>query len=148
MSPQTAGQTQLVPGLKHNNSCTCVVNSTLWAFPAVKFEAVAQQVESCEASLSTVQQQVRNQVFWCVLVIEQHFQKHLLAGFLVPPTPPSVSGCSPEHHSPTAAPPVPSAPGPVLILSAAPTGPRAQPAEEQSWPNPQPDEQHKNTGNI
>lgn len=74
--------------------------------------------------------------------------KRFLAGEFVQPTRPSVSGFGPEHNSPTAAVPVPSAPGPVLLLSAAPTGPRAQPVEDQRWPNTQPDEQYENPENF
>lgn len=44
------------------DSCTCVVNSTLWSFPVARFEDVAQQVEVCEVSLGTVQRQVRERV--------------------------------------------------------------------------------------
>lgn len=38
----------------------CVVNSTLWSFPTAKYENVVQQIEVCEISLNTIQQQVRN----------------------------------------------------------------------------------------
>ncbi|XP_051239221.1 olfactomedin isoform X3 [Dicentrarchus labrax] len=53
------GQAQRVSGVRKNGSCACEVNSTLWSFPAVKYEAVLQQVESCGGSLNTLQEQVK-----------------------------------------------------------------------------------------
>ncbi|XP_032378307.1 olfactomedin-4-like [Etheostoma spectabile] len=52
------GQAERVPGVKKDGSCVCEVNSTLWAFPAVSYEAVMLQVQSCEGSLSRLQEQV------------------------------------------------------------------------------------------
>lgn len=59
---QADGQAQRVSGLKKNGSCVCAVDSTLWSFPAVKYEDVLQQVDSCGDSLNTLQQQVRNKI--------------------------------------------------------------------------------------
>ncbi|XP_051239222.1 olfactomedin [Dicentrarchus labrax] len=53
------GQAQRVSGVRKNGTCACEVNSTLWSFPAVKYEAVLQQVESCGGSLNTLQEQVK-----------------------------------------------------------------------------------------
>ncbi|XP_047452888.1 olfactomedin [Mugil cephalus] len=53
------GQAQKVLGQKKNDLCVCEVNSTLWSFPAVKYEAVLEQVETCEGSLTNLQQQVK-----------------------------------------------------------------------------------------
>ncbi|XP_047452837.1 olfactomedin-like [Mugil cephalus] len=39
-------------------ACVCQVNSTLWLFPAQKYEAVLEQVETCEGSVNKLQQQV------------------------------------------------------------------------------------------
>ena len=50
----------MVLGLKQNNSCVCMVNSSLWFFPVAKYDDVVQQVEACEITLNTIQQQVRN----------------------------------------------------------------------------------------
>lgn len=46
-------------GLKKDDSCVCEVNSTMWLFPAVKYEAVLQQVQACEGSLNNLLEQVR-----------------------------------------------------------------------------------------
>ncbi|KAM7414042.1 hypothetical protein PAMA_019049 [Pampus argenteus] len=53
------GQAQRVIGQKKNDACACKVNSTVWSFPAVKYEAVQQHVESCEVSLNNLQEQVQ-----------------------------------------------------------------------------------------
>ncbi|XP_034734488.1 olfactomedin-like [Etheostoma cragini] len=52
------GQAERVTGVKKDGSCVCEVNSTMWAFPAVSYEAVMLQVQSCEGSLSSLQEQV------------------------------------------------------------------------------------------
>ncbi|KAM4572533.1 olfactomedin-like [Odontesthes bonariensis] len=52
------GQAQRVFGQKKDGSCRCEVNSTVWSFPAVKYEAVLQQVQTCEGSLRDLQEQV------------------------------------------------------------------------------------------
>uniref|UniRef100_A0A3Q3AA86 Olfactomedin-like n=1 Tax=Kryptolebias marmoratus TaxID=37003 RepID=A0A3Q3AA86_KRYMA len=52
-----AGQAQRVTGLIKDGSCQCEVNSTLWSFPALKYEAVLQQIQTCEGSLSSLQEQ-------------------------------------------------------------------------------------------
>ncbi|XP_039987986.1 olfactomedin-like [Xiphias gladius] len=53
------GQAQRVLGRKNNGSCVCAVTSNMWSFPAVKYEAVQQQVLSCEGSLIDLQEQVK-----------------------------------------------------------------------------------------
>lgn len=53
------GQAQHVVGQKKKDACACEVNSTMWSFPALKYEAVLQQVESCEGSLNNLQEQVQ-----------------------------------------------------------------------------------------
>ncbi|GLD67121.1 olfactomedin-like protein, partial [Lates japonicus] len=52
------GQAERVTGQKNNGSCVCEVNFSKWSFPAVKYEAVLQQVQSCEGSLNNLQEQV------------------------------------------------------------------------------------------
>nr|XP_057916138.1 olfactomedin-like [Doryrhamphus excisus] len=52
------GQVQHVSGHMNNGSCTCEVNTSMWLFPAVKYEATLQKVESCEDSLKLLQKQV------------------------------------------------------------------------------------------
>nr|XP_015820795.2 olfactomedin [Nothobranchius furzeri] len=54
----TEGRAQRVLGLKKDDSCQCEVNSTMWSFPALEYEAVLQQVQHCEGSLSSLQEQV------------------------------------------------------------------------------------------
>uniref|UniRef100_A0A3B4WKT8 Si:ch211-194m7.8 n=1 Tax=Seriola lalandi dorsalis TaxID=1841481 RepID=A0A3B4WKT8_SERLL len=49
-------------GRKNNDSCVCAVNSSMWSFPVVKYEAVHQQVLSCEGSLNNLQEQVGTKV--------------------------------------------------------------------------------------
>ncbi|XP_004086305.1 olfactomedin-4 [Oryzias latipes] len=51
-------QTQRVLGKKEGSSCQCEVNSTWWLFPAGKFEATLQQVQTCEASVINLLSQV------------------------------------------------------------------------------------------
>nr|XP_046251466.1 olfactomedin-like [Scatophagus argus] len=51
-------QAERVSGQKKNGSCVCAVNSSLWSFPAVKYEDVLQQVQSCGESLNNLQEQV------------------------------------------------------------------------------------------
>ncbi|XP_041853931.1 olfactomedin-like [Melanotaenia boesemani] len=58
LSSTDDGQTQQVSGVKKSGICVCEVNSTMWSFPAVKFEAVLQQVQTCEGSLYNLQEQV------------------------------------------------------------------------------------------
>ncbi|KAM9754731.1 olfactomedin isoform 2-T2 [Menidia menidia] len=52
------GQAEKVFGLKKDGVCRCQVNSTTWSFPAEKYEAVLQQVQTCEGSLRNLQEQV------------------------------------------------------------------------------------------
>ncbi|KAF6716446.1 Olfactomedin-4 [Oryzias melastigma] len=51
-------QTQRVVGKKEGGSCQCEVNSTWWMFPAGKYEAVEQQVQTCEANVMNLLAQV------------------------------------------------------------------------------------------
>ncbi|KAM9816446.1 olfactomedin-like isoform 2-T2 [Syngnathus typhle] len=51
-------QVQRVSGQMKNGSCACEVNTNMWLFPAKKYEAALQQVESCEDSLQKLQEQV------------------------------------------------------------------------------------------
>ncbi|CAK6969196.1 olfactomedin-like [Scomber scombrus] len=59
LAPTGDGQAQRVTGKKENDACACEVNSAIWSFPAVKYEAVLQQVEACEGSLNNLQEQVQ-----------------------------------------------------------------------------------------
>ncbi|XP_072241387.1 olfactomedin-like [Leuresthes tenuis] len=58
LSSTDDGQAQRVPGLKKSGVCVCELNSTMWSFPDAKFEAVLQQVETCEGSLNKLREQV------------------------------------------------------------------------------------------
>ncbi|XP_061821737.1 olfactomedin-like [Nerophis lumbriciformis] len=51
-------QVQQVSGHMSNGSCACQVNTNMWLFPTVKYEATQQKVESCEDSLTALQKQV------------------------------------------------------------------------------------------
>ncbi|XP_073328905.1 olfactomedin-like [Pagrus major] len=55
---QGDGQAQHASGQKKNGSCVCPVDTNLWSFPVLKYEAVLQQVETCGGSLTTLQEQV------------------------------------------------------------------------------------------
>ncbi|XP_069018406.1 olfactomedin-like isoform X1 [Embiotoca jacksoni] len=52
------GRAQRVSGQMKKGSCVCEVNSTMWLFPALKYEALLQQVQTCEGSLNQLQEQV------------------------------------------------------------------------------------------
>ncbi|XP_047203357.1 olfactomedin-4-like [Girardinichthys multiradiatus] len=52
------GHTQRVLGQNKDGSCHCEVNSTMWSFPALKYEAVLLQVQTCKGSLSSLQEQM------------------------------------------------------------------------------------------
>ncbi|KAI4895827.1 hypothetical protein NFI96_026610 [Prochilodus magdalenae] len=54
---QQAGHTQRIQGYENNGSCVCAVNSTTWAFPAVKYETVTQMLHGCEGLLLKLQTQ-------------------------------------------------------------------------------------------
>ncbi|XP_044049508.1 uncharacterized protein LOC122874965 isoform X2 [Siniperca chuatsi] len=53
------GQTQRASGQKKNGLCVCAVDSNLWSFLVLKYEAVLQQVLSCEGSLNNLQEQLK-----------------------------------------------------------------------------------------
>lgn len=56
---QDGGHAQRVSGQRSNGSCVCEVNSGTWSFPVGKFEAVLQQVHSCEGTLNNLQKKVK-----------------------------------------------------------------------------------------
>ncbi|MED6255050.1 hypothetical protein ATANTOWER_003883 [Ataeniobius toweri] len=58
LSPTLQGWAQRVLGQKKSDLCVCKVNATMWSFPTVRYEAVQQQVETCEESLHSLQEQV------------------------------------------------------------------------------------------
>ncbi|KAM3609897.1 uncharacterized protein V6R79_022193 [Siganus canaliculatus] len=57
--PPSDGQAQIVSGQKKNGSCVCAVDSKLWSFPALEYEAALQQMDVCGTSLSSLQEQVQ-----------------------------------------------------------------------------------------
>uniref|UniRef100_A0A3Q3KP69 Olfactomedin-like domain-containing protein n=1 Tax=Monopterus albus TaxID=43700 RepID=A0A3Q3KP69_MONAL len=60
LNPGDDGHAQYVLGhFGDNGSCVCKVNSNMWSFPAVKYEAVMQQIQSCEVSLNNLDKQVK-----------------------------------------------------------------------------------------
>ncbi|XP_056138153.1 olfactomedin [Lampris incognitus] len=58
LSSAAGGQAQRIPGQLKDGSCACPVNSSMWSFPALRYEAVLQQVEKCEDSWRNLQTQV------------------------------------------------------------------------------------------
>ncbi|XP_015248969.1 PREDICTED: olfactomedin-4-like [Cyprinodon variegatus] len=52
------GHAHRVLGMKKNGSCQCEVNSTMWSFPALDYEAVLLQVQTCEGSLNSLDEQL------------------------------------------------------------------------------------------
>ncbi|KAJ7997789.1 hypothetical protein DPEC_G00215770 [Dallia pectoralis] len=52
------GDAQRFAGVKKNDVCSCQVNSSVWAFPAKKFEGVMHLVEKCGESLELLEAQV------------------------------------------------------------------------------------------
>ncbi|XP_054476662.1 olfactomedin-like [Anoplopoma fimbria] len=47
-----------VAGQNKNGSCVCQVDPASWSFPAVNYEAVLVQVQSCEGSLNSLQEEL------------------------------------------------------------------------------------------
>ncbi|XP_061578505.1 olfactomedin-like [Cololabis saira] len=58
LSATDVGWAQRVLGQKKSGACVCEVNSTMWSFPAARFEDVLLQVHTCEGSLNNLQEQV------------------------------------------------------------------------------------------
>ncbi|XP_047658462.1 olfactomedin-like isoform X2 [Tachysurus fulvidraco] len=52
-----SGHTHSVRGQEINGACVCEVNSTVWAFPAAKYDAVEELVKNCQDSLGKLQTQ-------------------------------------------------------------------------------------------
>ncbi|XP_067292659.1 olfactomedin-4 [Pseudorasbora parva] len=53
-------QAQRFPGEQNNGSCVCKLSSSIWAFPTVKFEEVANQVQTCENNLIEFHKKVKD----------------------------------------------------------------------------------------
>ncbi|KAG1938264.1 olfactomedin-4 [Pimephales promelas] len=53
-------QAQRIPGEEQNGSCVCKLSSSIWAFPTVKFEEVANQVQTCEDNLTQFHKKVKD----------------------------------------------------------------------------------------
>ncbi|XP_051739426.1 olfactomedin-like isoform X1 [Ctenopharyngodon idella] len=53
-------QAQRITGEQKNDSCVCELSSSLWAFPTVKFEGVAKQVQTCENNLIEFHKKVKD----------------------------------------------------------------------------------------
>ncbi|XP_071750810.2 olfactomedin-like [Centroberyx gerrardi] len=58
LSSTDDSQAQRVSGQEKGGSCVCAVNSSMWSFPVVKYDAVLQQVQSCEDSVNNLQTRV------------------------------------------------------------------------------------------
>ncbi|XDV53133.1 hypothetical protein PO909_021715 [Leuciscus waleckii] len=53
-------QAQRIQGEQTNDSCVCKLSSSIWAFPTVKFEEVANQVQTCEDNLIQFNKKVKD----------------------------------------------------------------------------------------
>ncbi|RXN21911.1 olfactomedin-4-like protein [Labeo rohita] len=53
-------EAQRVPGQQNTDSCLCKINSSIWTFPAFRFEDVTRQVQICEDALNEFEEKVRN----------------------------------------------------------------------------------------
>ncbi|KAM6946026.1 olfactomedin-4-like [Aplochiton taeniatus] len=56
---QDASQVQRVVGEQLSDSCLCPVNSSVWSFPALKYDSVLQLVQTCDSSLNNLVEKVR-----------------------------------------------------------------------------------------
>lgn len=57
---QATVEAQKITGKQKGDSCVCELSSSLWAFPTVKFEKVAKQVQTCEDNLTEFHKKVRS----------------------------------------------------------------------------------------
>ncbi|KAF5893466.1 olfactomedin-4-like, partial [Clarias magur] len=51
------GHAVSVSGQEKNDACVCDVNSSIWGFPAAKYDAVLELVQNCQDSLQKLQAQ-------------------------------------------------------------------------------------------
>ncbi|XP_051979332.1 olfactomedin-like [Xyrauchen texanus] len=54
------GHSQRFPGKQDGDSCVCKISSSIWEFPAVQFEKVTKQVQTCEVNLIEFQKKIKN----------------------------------------------------------------------------------------
>ncbi|KAM3870022.1 olfactomedin-4-like [Diretmus argenteus] len=59
LSATAVVQSEPVSGQLKNGACECPVNSSIWLFPAAKYEAALQLVQTCGDSLEVLQAKVR-----------------------------------------------------------------------------------------
>ncbi|XP_051548597.1 olfactomedin-4-like [Myxocyprinus asiaticus] len=60
LSVIVTGHSQKVPGKQDGDSCVCRISSSIWDFPAVRFEEVTKQVQTCEVNLIEFQKKIKN----------------------------------------------------------------------------------------
>ncbi|RXN21921.1 olfactomedin-4-like protein [Labeo rohita] len=53
-------ETQRIQGEQKDDSCVCKLSSSIWAFPAVKFEKISKQVQTCEENLTEFQKKIKD----------------------------------------------------------------------------------------
>ncbi|XP_017209731.2 olfactomedin-4 [Danio rerio] len=53
-------ESQKIPGEQKNDSCVCKLSSSIWAFPAVRFEKAMKQLQTCEENLTEFQKRIRD----------------------------------------------------------------------------------------
>ncbi len=56
---QVTAEAQRIQGEQKNGSCVCKLSSSIWAFPAVRFEGVQKQLQTCEENLLQFHKKVR-----------------------------------------------------------------------------------------
>lgn len=52
------GHAVSISGQEKNDACVCDVNSSIWGFPAAKYDSVLLLVQNCHDSLQRLQAQV------------------------------------------------------------------------------------------
>ncbi|XP_065148431.1 olfactomedin-4-like [Paramisgurnus dabryanus] len=52
-------QAEKIQGVEENNACVCKLSSSIWAFPAKRFEEVETQVQICDENLKNLQKKIK-----------------------------------------------------------------------------------------
>lgn len=57
---QVTVEAQKIQGVQTDDSCVCKLSSSIWAFPAVRFEGVQKQLQTCEDNLLQFNKKVKD----------------------------------------------------------------------------------------
>ncbi|KAI7812140.1 putative olfactomedin-4-like, partial [Triplophysa rosa] len=57
-----SGQAQKFPGQQDNDACVCELSSSIWAFPAKRFEEIEKQVNICDDNLKDFKEKIKNNI--------------------------------------------------------------------------------------